>query len=882
MNILRNINFLLGLLFISCTIYAQDTLEVSKHEPADEVFAESDIQSKIIYGALDSQSYDHKLNQVHLYGSAFVNYEDKRLNADYILLDLTNSFADARKMPFNPFGSRPTFFDRNKEYTYNRLKYDFEDEKGYVHNALSSEGEFIIHGERTKYVGPKSNTFSDEQTVYNANSLITTCNHPDPHFGFRAKRLKVIPEKVAVVGPSNLELEGIPTPLWLPFGFYPLTQGKSSGFIFPQDYEFNSRNKGFGLRGFGWYFPINDYVHFRLTADVYTRGSYAIYTNTAYKKKYKYDGSVYFSFDDTRTEDVESAEVLSRTGFTLRLNHRQDSKAHPFIDIGGTINLVGNNNQQRVANDAQSVLTTTYTSNFFYRHSMPGTPFSFSLGLNHNQNTNTNIVNITLPDIKLNMNTIFPFVKKNRGSNKEKWYEKISFDYDLKFKSFVNTTDSTLFTKEMYDNVKTGMNHKMATGFSTRVLKYFNLVPRASYEETWVLNTIEKENHVRFNENVQSFSDSIVTNTLTGFDAFREYSAGISLNTQIFGTKTFAKGWLRGIRHTMKPDIGYAYAPDTRSIYIDTLDLANERVQTYTRFDNGPFNTPSFGDLRSQITYRLGNILELKYFSKKDSTEKKLKLFDNLTINGSYNFAADSLKWSRITVASTSRFFNGITTLQTNFNFDPYIKVNNRTVNTTTWSENGKLVRLERGNIRLSTRLNVRQIQELLGNKSDRSSSNSSSGQRSGGSRAPEGVPPQFQNQGDNQEEDSSSKDLITLMDIFNGISINHELRYDMISRDGEVTSDLTTHSLAFSGIIPLTDNWTVSIGNLGYDFIKEGLSYTAISFSRKLHCWNMNFSWYPNRDTYSFFIGVNSSNLSFLKYNYGQNNVDGFFGRIP
>ncbi len=882
----KKISFLLVLTVFGYGTKAQDSLSIgfdtliqNSANNSTEKFAESSINSKIIHGALDSQVYDNKNKLWYLYGNAFVDYEDKKLKADYIVLDLENSVADAQKAPFNPFGKKPSFNDGGKEYTYNRLKYNFEDERGIVLDSKAQEGEFVIHAKTTKYISAKSNPYSEEDVINNKSSLITTCTHEEPHFGFRAKKFKYISNKVAVMGPSNLELSGIPTPIWIPFGFFPLTQGKSSGFIFPQDYEFNSRNKGFGLKGLGWYFPISDYIHTRITADLYTRGSYALYLNTNYKRKYKYNGSLYLSYDKTITEDVETAQSLSNTGFTLRLQHKQEAKAHPYIDVGGSINIIGNNNQRRVANDAQSVLTNTYTSNFYYRHSMPGTPFSFSFGLNHNQNTSTRIVNITLPDVKLNMNTIYPFKSKNKGSNKEMWYEKISFDYDMKFKSFVTATDTTLFTSEMYDNIKTGMNHKLNTGFSARVFKHFNIVPRAQLEETWVLNTINKENTILVDPITQNFSDSISQKTLTGFDNFRQYSAGISLNTQIFGTKTFAKGWLRGIRHTMKPDIGYAFAPDTRSQYTDTLYLANDRIEKYTRFDKGPFNTPSFGDLRSQITYRLTNILELKTFSKKDSTVKKLKLFDNFTINGSYNFAADSLKWSTVSMSSTSRFFNGVTTLSTSWTFDPYIEESNRAVNKTVWSEEGKLLRLERATIRLSNRLKFQKLQEIFGKKKESTSISQNNSAPRPGQSGPQNLNQAPTDQGSGaQSAGETAKQMISLMDLFNNISINHELKYDILAVDGVTESKVTTHSIAFTGSLPITDNWTVSIGNFGYDFVKKGLSYTAISFSRKLHCWNMNFSWYPNRDTYSFFIGVNSTNLSFLRYNYGQNNVDGLF----
>ena len=841
-------------------------------------FADNGFETKVNYSSLDSQRYDHKTSEMHLYGNAKVTYENKELKADYIILQMESNIAEAMISKVKKNAIKPTFKDGDKEYKYNRLKYNFETEKGLVIDAITQEGEFTIHGQTTKFVSAKNDTIFNSDVIYNANSVITTCQHDHPHFGFRGKKLKVIANKVAVFGPSNLELGGVPTPIWLPFGFYPLVQGTSSGLIFPQNFEFNSRALGFGLQGFGWYFPINDYIHTRLTADYYTRGSFGLYANTTYKKKYKFSGSVNLKFNNRITETVDSSEPLSAKGFGIRISHNQDSKAHPFVNIGGSINIIGNNNENRINDDVESVLTSTYTSNFFYRHSMPRSPFSFSLGLNHSQNTRTGVINLTLPDAKLNMNTIYPFVKKNRGGNDEAWYEKISFDYDAKLKSFVQATDSTFFTKEMYDDVKTGLNQDISLGFSNRVFNHFSFVVNADYEETSVLNTIEKE----INKAVDNFTDTLVTNTLSGFDSYRTYSAGASLNTQLFATLTSSKGWLRGIRHTLKPSVGFRYAPNTRETYSDTLYYSDdERAPVvYTRFNEGPFNNPSFSELQSQVTYGFNNVLEVKHFSKKDSTEKKFKVFDNVNVSGNYNFAADSLQWSRVSISSTTRLFKGITQLTTRWSFDPYIEIDNRSVNKTTWSEEGKLFRLETGQIRLSNKLTFKKIREaFFGKKKDEIKTPISDSKGNEQNQRFDRNLEDFEKfDGPKDNKSDQEKGLVTLESIIDNISIDHNFVYTFTGVDDVIERKLQTHTLGISGRIPLTENWDFSIGNLSYDFVTSNLGYTRFTFTRKLHCWNMNFSWSPSRNTYSFSIGVNSSALNFLKYDYGQNNVDGLF----
>lgn len=876
---------------ITYAIAQRDTLPKPGIPPADTDIlvppvSQNALDSELDYGSEDSSYVDNINKTIHLFGNAYVNYRDKELKADHIILELDRNIAEALKFPDKPGGRRPTFKDAGKEYEYNRLRYNFETEKGLVIDAVTREGEFIVHGERIKYIKEKEDSLGGA-IINSKNSLITTCQHDEPHFGIRASKMKMLTNRLAVFGPSNLELGGVPTPIIIPFGIYPMTQGKSSGFIFPQNYQFNSRALGFGLLGFGWYFPINDYVHVRLTADLYTRGTYALYANTSYRKKYKYQGTVRLSFNDRRTdgvrtvlvdgEPVQMASVISEKGYSISIDHKQDNKAHPFVDVGGRINVVGNNNQNRNFNDARSVLTNTYTSNFYYRHKMPGTPFSFNLGLNHNQNTRTGIVNITLPDIQLNMNTIYPFESRNRGSNKEKWYEKISFDYDLKMRSFVTTTDSTLFTPEMYDDIKTGMTHSVLSGFSTRVLKYFNFVPRVSYDETWVLNTIDKSIEVsEFTE-----QDTLITDVVGGFDSYRTLRAGASINTQLFGTLEFSKGWFRGIRHTMKPEIGYSYAPDTRDTYRDTVYYtdAERAPEIYTRFDNGPFNNPNFTELQSQMTFRIQNIVEMKYFSKRDSTTKKFKIFDNLTLSGTHNFAKDSIKWSTINVNSTSRFFNGITTLISSWTFDPYQEENNRTIDRFVWTDSKSPVRLETGQVRLTNRLSFKRIKEFFSKKEQDRNDNSNSREADIDERSNAFLtgPPQ-----DREVKDlgkTQRKGLFT--DLLENISIDHNMLYTFNSDDGSIRSEMRTNAIAITGRIPLTENWMINIGNLGYDFVNKGLSYTAITFTRKLHCWDMNFSWFPNRDTYTFSIGVSSNILSFLKYNYGQNNVDGLFNRF-
>ncbi len=902
----------------------------SKSKETEVKFADSDLEEQIIYGAVDSQRYDNKNKLMHLYGDAFVNYTDKVLKADLIILDMENKIAEAMISSVKRNSVRPTFSDNGKTYEYKRLRYNFETEKGIVLDAITNEGEFRVHGAKTKYVSGGDNLYGTSDVIYNANSLVTTCNHPDhPHFGFRAKKMKVVSEKVAVAGPSRLEIAGIPTPLWIPFGFFPLTESTSTGLIFPEGYQFYSEDLGFGLAGIGWYFPINDRIHTRITADIYSSGTYGLYSVTDYRKRYKYSGSVNLSFNDYKRE----AELpgpdggfgrLSEKGFSIRLSHTQDGKAHPYRTIGGSINIVGNDNVRRNNFDAGSSLTSQYTSNLSFTHKMPRTPFSFRMGLSHNQNTNNNIMNLTLPDIALTMNTIYPLERKNVGSNEKKWYEKLALGYSSRLKVQTTTTDTTLFTRETIENAKSGMEHKANLSLSTRVLKYFNLTPSANYKETWVLNTIQnnvvqtqgfipptEQDSLQFKlDSIYQTLDSIEMKTLSSGGTFRTYGAGVNLSTQIFGTKTFSKGPIRGIRHLVKPRVGYNFSPDQKG-QIDTIEYndGRERTLTYSPYDRGPFGSPGFSGLRSQVTYGVDNVVEMKYFSRKDSTEKKFKLFDRVSLSGNYNFAADSLKFSTHSLTSSSRFFGGITTLDSRWLFDPYVESNNRRVNKTVWSDRKKLARMENGFISLSTRFTFGKLRKWLKEKDKEKSSvndeegvdyddsglfaDGNLGRRDRGSAIATGEdvdsPAGNDHLGhdhkhdhdhdhDNQEEEEKKRSVYDLLDKF---SIRHDMKYNFYNDNEVRSSEMTTHSLSLTGSFELTENWGVNIGSIGYDFAKKSPTYSTVTFTRKLHCWDMSITWTPigRANTYSFFIGVRSNALSFLKYNYGQNRATDYFG---
>lgn len=864
----------------------QDTIpkNTPKNQPPNLPVSDQGLDQVVDYGAKgpnSSERIEAKTQKIHLKGEAYVKYPGYEIQAGYIIFDLKNSEAYAEAIQ-DSLGNEigvPVFITNGQEIKYKKLKYNFDTNQGIVYDAISRQGELFVHGGLTKFVSKDSDSLVFDDQIFNKDALITSCNHEHPHYGIRTSKLKIIPDKLAVLGPARLEIAGIPTPIFIPFALLPLFtdfNGGRSGIVFggQRGIEF-SAELGLGFREIGYHFAINDYVDFRITGDIYTRGSWAIRTKSNYAKRYKYRGALELGYSRRFIETVGVLEPGVESSFSFRLSHNQDPKAHPYIKLGGNINFTTNNYDQRNFNDAAPVLRNTINSNFNFSHSLPSLPaLSLSANFGHSQNTQTNSITFTLPDLQLRMKTIYPFKRKN-SSGSEKWYEKINIQGNSKWKNYLNTIDTTLFTASTLDSIQTGFSHDATMSASFNVMKYFTFTPRVTYDEVWFFKsrerTFDPNTIITFDTlSVDTIFNSIDTNDffvnvdqdtiyeygrinselVNGFKTFRDLNVGFDLATNLFGTIQFKKGRLRGLRHTMKPKIGFNFRPDTEK-YLEFVPFDNRdttMLEEYNPFVNGVYRRPSLTGRQMAITYGLQNVFEGKYFSKKDSTDKKFKIFNSINFTGSYNFAADSLKWSEVSMRGSARFFKGITNLTISATFDPYMEKDNRRVNTTVWSERNRFLRFEEFRTTLTTNFTINKIREIL------------TGER-----------PKTRKKSSAMDDD--------LIDIFSQFTISHSINFTIEQNDGVNEFEMKSHSIRSSGSFPLTEKWDVSIGNFSYDLKNKRFVYPDLGLVRDLHCWTMRFGWQPQRGTYSFFIGVNTSELSsVLKYNYGVNQYNTFY----
>ncbi len=858
---------------------------------ANIAYSKDSLDAEVDYGAKDSLIFDNSNQLVYLYGAAFVNYRSLALTADYIIIDMKNNIATAepRTDTSGKVKGLPHFKDGTQDFTAGKMRYNFRTKKGMVYDVTTTQSNVYIHGGKSKFVGgaardsttAKGDTTKIDDIAYSSDAIFTSCNAKHPHFGIRSAQQKIIPNKLIVVGPSNLVIGGVPTPFWVPFGFYPITKTKASGLIIPRDYEYRA-DWGYGLRGLGYYIPINDHYDLTIATTLFVKGTYGVSLTSNYNTIYKNNGNIAVSFNDNVTEDAQ-ARASRQRAYTFRWAHNQDSRAHPTMNYSASIDIQTNNFQRNTYRDYKSQTQNQLNSSANFSKSFPGKPYNFTASFAHSQNTATREMNITLPSMNFTMQTISPF-KRAKAVGNEQWYEKITLSYSAEAQNRVKATDTTLFQKKVWQDAQMGVKHSASSGVSFRLLKYFNFTPSINYNEFWFF----KEQTYNFNPNITDTlqrrivnptnpsdytliidtvrAGRVDTTTKQGLYRAYQFSTSVSLSTILFGTLNFGKKTpLRALRHTMTPSIGFGYSPDYAQ-YGNTVQrdyrIGRNQLQPYNRYEGAAYSAPT-GTKQMGLNYSISNVFEAKYFSKRDSAEKKMKLLDNINISGDYNFALDSFRWSPVNFGTGTNLFKGLTTVSLSGQLDFY-SLNDKGLKTKTLLITDKKfpARVLSFNMNANTSFSIGQLRDLLTGK-----------------LTANGV--QNASIASNDIRKNANKEKLTveesLVDLVQNWRITHNFGVALGSANGRDTLGTNDHRLSTSGDIQISKNWRITVSHIGYDFKNKQATFPQFGFYRDLHCWEMGASWQPTTNTYQFFLRVKPGTFDFINIPYNKNGSDVF-----
>ncbi|WP_300980416.1 putative LPS assembly protein LptD [Nonlabens sp.] len=818
------------------------------------------LEYRIESSAKDYKRIDRKGNTITLYNEAKIIYGDITIEAGKIVINNNTGDVFAYGIVKDSLGytQRPVFSQGANIVKPDSIIFNKNSQKALTFNSRTTQGEFNVIAETTKKV--------NDSVFYMQNARFTTSKNPEnPEYYFLARKIKFVPNKKIVTGLVNMYIADVPTPLGLPFAYFPMTKERKSGIIIPS--FGNNNSQGYFLQNGGYYFAVNDYMDLTVLGDYFTNGSYGSRVESNYTVRYKYNGSLRFLFENQLQSERGFSDFAQTSRYNINWQHSQDAKSNPSSRFSASVNLGSSQFFRQSFNQVNqsATLVNNLSSSISYSKSFPGEPqVNFSASVTHNQNTNTNAVNLTLPTLQGSVSRIFPFAPKE--GTKKGVIENINLQYNLRGENRITTTDEDFFTDKMFDNAVMGLKHSIpiATNFK---LGYFSFSANGNYEENWVFETFKQS----LVENESGVFET-VRDTIKGFDAYRTYSYGASVGTTVYGSwkSKNAESKVQAIRHIIRPNISYSANPSFEEYYDrlvteQGLDAPGREEQFYSRFDGTLFGAPG-RNFSSSINFGVQNNIEAKVRDS-DSTKtdlKKIQILKSLNFNTSYNLAGDSLNWSPLQIRGVIPITKNID-LNLDANFDPYaLDNNNNRINTFNINNGGSLFRLTRAGFRTSFRLSSKDFEK--DSDAEKDASDERTQQNGGRTDDLFGESVDYSRQ-ENQEPEK--QDININKDRYRfKIPWNLNFAYTMTYNNAQRQNAINQQSLMVSGDLELSPRWSIG-GNTGYDFANKGISFTTLRFQRDLESFNMSFNWTPigPRNSWFFFIGIKASALSDIKW---------------
>lgn len=779
------------------------------------VFSKDSIDAPVKYSATDSGVLIISTKQFILYGSATAKYQDMELEAATIeyLQDKQTIKAKGSSDTSKNSLHKTKFKQAEMSTQSDSIAYNLKTQKGITYNTYYQEGELFVNAGKLKK--------ADSNIVYAYKGSFTTCNLDTPHFSFRTKKMKIINNKIGVSGPAHPEFEGVPIPIYIPFGIYPLNRGRKSGILTPT--FTSSEDFGLGFEGIGYYKVLNDNLDITTRANFYTYGGWSITANSKYLKRYRYAGNVNIAVQKNKTLNRYATksedEFTSSSSYMINWSHSRDNKARPGTNFTANLNFGSTRFNKNILNNPYQNFNNQLSSSISYSKNW-NSKYNLSLNLNHNQNNKTHLVNLSLPNANFNVVTFYPFEKKE-AIGTAKWYEKISIGYSGNLQNRISFYDTAFSSYKLLDTLQWGAEHNIPIGLALPALGPINIAPSISFQQRW----FGQKTHRYW-----SMADSLVkTSTNKGFYLQNSMSFGISASTRIFGTYQFKKGKVKAIRHEIRPSFGINYTPDlvSKNFYNVQVDTSG-RTMRFSEFDGGIYSSYNEGNFGG-ITFGIDNLLEMKVRDKTDTSknaDRKIKLIDGFGFSSSYNLLADSFALGSFNLYVRSTLFDKIN-ITASASLDPY-QVNKfgQRVNAFMLKK-GKLGRITNGSLAISTNFQSKSKD----GKNEEDSKN-------GIPNDPFLTPDEQQRQLDYIRQNPAE---YTDFNIPWKVDLSYSLSfYQAIKPDYSGYNTETFSSLNFNGDFSLSPKWKV--GATGYYDLKYmNFQQFSMFISREMHCWQLS-----------------------------------------
>lgn len=834
------------------------------------------LDAPVTFSSEDSMVYDAKSKVARLYGNSNVKYQNMDLSSDRIQMSLDSSLVRATGTADSTgaISGTPVFTMGQDKYESDTMAFNFKTKKGFIYNVYTEQEDGYLSSQHSKR--------DSSGVLYLEHGRYTTCDQPHPDFYIALSRAKVRPGKDVVFGPAYLVVADVPLPLAIPYGFFPFTKSYSSGFIMPSYGDESSR--GFYLRDGGYYFAMSDKWDLKLLGEIYTKGSWGLSVVSNYRKRYRYNGSFFFSYQNTKNGDKGMPDYTEQTSFKLQWSHRQDTKSNPFSSLSASVNFASTSYERNNLNsmyNPQSYTQSLRTSSVNWSTSFSSLGMTISGSANLSQNMIDSTVSLTLPDLNISVSRFYPFKRKHMAG-KERWYEKISMSYTGQFSNSIDTKEDKLFKSNLIKDWRNAFQHNIPINANFTLFNYININPSFNFTDRMYSNKVMKS----WDEQAQTER----ADTTYGFYNVYNWSMSIGASTKMYGfwvpSKKIFGDKIQAIRHVLTPQVTFSYAPDCGSRYYETYQKTdadgNVSLVEYSPFENGLFNVPSRGKTGS-VTFDLSNNIEMKVKSDKDSTGyKKLSIIDELGFNMGYNMAAKEKPWSDLTVRLRLKWWKNYTfnlnavfatyAYELDDNGRPYVS------NHTEYSK-GRFGRFQGLSQNISFTLNPEKLKKWFGGGDDEEDATEDDNNTEDDDTGIESNVDDDMVNGQNGARKKNAGKAETDADGYMKFSMPWSLTFGYGITMRENTSGkfntktmrypyAFTQTLNFSGNIRISDGWNISFSS-GYDFENHDLSMTTASLSRDLHCFNMSCSVVLAPYTsYNFSFRCNAATLTdALKY---------------
>lgn len=816
--------------------------------------SKSALEEPVSYSAKDSITFDYTNSRAHLFGGSQVNYQNLQLTADDISLSLDSSLVHASGRPDSTgaIQGKPLFKQGEDEYEPDRISYNFKTRKAFISNVYTQEGEGFMQSREGKR--------DSSGVMYVQNGKYTTCDAEHPHFYVSLTRAKMHPGKNVIFGPAYLVVEDVPLPLAIPYGFFPFSSSYKSGFIMPTYGDETTR--GFYLRDGGYYFAINDKVDLKVLGEFYTKGSWGLSAQTNYKKRYRFGGNFFFSYQNTKEGEKNMPDYSVSKSFKLTWSHRQDAKANPTQTFSASVNFATSsyerNNLTSMYNP-ESYTQSTRTSSVSYSKTFSKVGLTLSGTFNLSQNMRNSSISVTLPTLSISQSRFNPF-KRKKAAGKERWYEKIAMSYTGTLANSINTKEDKLFHSSLVKDWRNGMRHQVPISASFSVLNYINVTPSFTFTDRMYTHKVM--------QGWDTDRQAVQRDTVYGFYNVYNYNMSISANTKLYGMYRpmpwFGGKKIAAIRHVFTPTVSFSYAPDFSQSrfgfydsYVKTDANGNVSTVSYSPFSGMMYGTVGQG-MTGSVTMDVANNIEMKVRTDKDSTGyRKISLIDELGGSLSYNMAAKRRPWSDLNLRARIKLTKKYTySMNAVFATYAYEKDENGRVyvgDHTEWSR-GRFGRFQGTAQNISYSISNETFRKLFGKKHRTTTSDDELDEELD---EEEETDPTMQNvdpdrkkgkTGANQEsngdvdEDGYLKfSLPWSINIGYGVTIRENTQGRFNDKRMRYPYKLS-HTLNFSGNIRISEGWNINFSS-GYDFNMHKLSMTTASLSRDLHCFQMSCS---------------------------------------